>query len=306
MALFKKEPEKNPKIQPTTTPQASSTYRLRLLHRLPPRRPRRLREPTDLLRPRDAHTSIADRKSPAKFRSRAPRESTARSMARSMRRTASRLASPPWLPPISAPLRYRSRARSAAISSRPSESKSVLRRRSAETSRRRCFRFRKARCSRGIARCSPRASAKIAKLPYSPRRSAWRRPPEGRSRPDCPGRLADSPRSRIPMMERVSKIPQGRRRNMHIPPNWGTFFALIVSFLVFWFIFSRLFFRPFLNLLSERERRFKELNDRTEELIRAGARGRRGTRSAAGRSPQGRDRAAREPNAARPKPKPRK
>ena len=55
---------------------------------------------------------------------------------------------------------------------------------------------------------------------------------------------------------------------MHIPPNWGTFFALIVSFLVFWFIFSRLFFRPFLNLLSERERRFKELNDRTEELIK--------------------------------------
>jgi F0F1-type ATP synthase membrane subunit b/b' len=55
---------------------------------------------------------------------------------------------------------------------------------------------------------------------------------------------------------------------MHIPPNWGTFFALIVSFLVFWFIFSRLFFRPFLNLLSERERRFKETNDRTEALIK--------------------------------------
>ena len=55
---------------------------------------------------------------------------------------------------------------------------------------------------------------------------------------------------------------------MHIPPNWGTFFTLIVSFLVFWFIFSRLFFRPFLNLLSERERRFKELNDRAEELIK--------------------------------------
>jgi F0F1-type ATP synthase membrane subunit b/b' len=55
---------------------------------------------------------------------------------------------------------------------------------------------------------------------------------------------------------------------MHIPPNWGTFFALIVSFLVFWFIFSRLFFRPFLNLLAERERRFKELNDRTEALIK--------------------------------------
>jgi len=55
---------------------------------------------------------------------------------------------------------------------------------------------------------------------------------------------------------------------MHIPPNWGTFFALIVSFLVFWFIFSRLFFRPFLNLLSERERRFKDLNDRTELLLK--------------------------------------
>jgi F-type H+-transporting ATPase subunit b len=55
---------------------------------------------------------------------------------------------------------------------------------------------------------------------------------------------------------------------MHIPPNWGTFFALIVSFLVFWFIFSRLFFRPFLNLLSQRESKFKELNDRTERLIK--------------------------------------
>src|SRR6266404_9613617 len=55
---------------------------------------------------------------------------------------------------------------------------------------------------------------------------------------------------------------------MHLPPNWGTFFALIVSFLVFWFIFSRLFFRPFLNLLAERERRFKDLNDRTEQLIK--------------------------------------
>ncbi len=55
---------------------------------------------------------------------------------------------------------------------------------------------------------------------------------------------------------------------MHIPPNWGTFFALIVSFLVFWFIFSRLFFRPFLNLLAQRERRFKDLSDRTEQLIK--------------------------------------
>jgi F-type H+-transporting ATPase subunit b len=55
---------------------------------------------------------------------------------------------------------------------------------------------------------------------------------------------------------------------MHIPPNWGTFFTLIVSFLVFWFIFSRLFFKPFVNLLAQRERRFKDLNDRTEQLIR--------------------------------------
>lgn len=55
---------------------------------------------------------------------------------------------------------------------------------------------------------------------------------------------------------------------MHIPPNWPTFFILIASFLIFWFIFSRLFFRPFLALLSQRERRFKELNDRTEQLIK--------------------------------------
>ena len=55
---------------------------------------------------------------------------------------------------------------------------------------------------------------------------------------------------------------------MHIPPNWGTFFVLIVSFLVFWFIFSRLFFRPFLNLLSDREKRFRSWNDRTEQLLK--------------------------------------
>lgn len=54
---------------------------------------------------------------------------------------------------------------------------------------------------------------------------------------------------------------------MHIPPNWGTFFALIVSFLVFWFIFSRLFFRPFLSLISKRENRLKDLSDRTEQLV---------------------------------------
>jgi len=55
---------------------------------------------------------------------------------------------------------------------------------------------------------------------------------------------------------------------MHIPPNWGTFFTLMVSFLVFWFIFSRIFFRPFLDLMSQREHRFKELGDRTEQLIK--------------------------------------
>lgn len=55
---------------------------------------------------------------------------------------------------------------------------------------------------------------------------------------------------------------------MHIPPNWGTFAVLIVSFLVFWFIFSRLFFRPFLNLLSDRETRFRSLSDRTEQLLK--------------------------------------
>lgn len=55
---------------------------------------------------------------------------------------------------------------------------------------------------------------------------------------------------------------------MHIPPNWGTFGALIVSFLVFWFIFSRIFFRPFLDLLSKREQRFKSLSEQTEQLIR--------------------------------------
>jgi F-type H+-transporting ATPase subunit b len=55
---------------------------------------------------------------------------------------------------------------------------------------------------------------------------------------------------------------------MHIPPDWGTFGVLIVSFLVFWFIFSRIFFRPFLELLSKRERRFKDLSERTELLIK--------------------------------------
>jgi F0F1-type ATP synthase membrane subunit b/b' len=54
---------------------------------------------------------------------------------------------------------------------------------------------------------------------------------------------------------------------MHIPPNWGTFFTLIVSFLIFWFIFSRLFFRPFLELLSRRETKLKDLSEHTEQLL---------------------------------------
>ena len=55
---------------------------------------------------------------------------------------------------------------------------------------------------------------------------------------------------------------------MHIPPDWGIFAALIVSFLIFWFIFGRLFFGPFLRLLSDRERRLRELSERTEQLLR--------------------------------------
>jgi len=54
---------------------------------------------------------------------------------------------------------------------------------------------------------------------------------------------------------------------MHIPPDWGTFFALIVSFLIFWFIFKRLFFGPFLSMIGERERRLRELGERAEHLI---------------------------------------
>jgi F-type H+-transporting ATPase subunit b len=57
---------------------------------------------------------------------------------------------------------------------------------------------------------------------------------------------------------------------LNIPPHWGTFCALIVSFLVFWFIFKRLLFEPFLKLLAERERKLKGLKDRTEQLIREG------------------------------------
>jgi len=57
---------------------------------------------------------------------------------------------------------------------------------------------------------------------------------------------------------------------LKIPPDWGTFCVLIVSFLVFWFIFKRLLFDPFLKLLADRERRLKSLKDRTELLIREG------------------------------------
>ncbi len=55
---------------------------------------------------------------------------------------------------------------------------------------------------------------------------------------------------------------------MHIPPDWGTFALLIVSFLVFWFIFNRLFLQPFLLLLETREQRLRELNERTAQLIK--------------------------------------
>jgi F-type H+-transporting ATPase subunit b len=57
---------------------------------------------------------------------------------------------------------------------------------------------------------------------------------------------------------------------LKIPPDWGTFCALIVSFLVFWFIFKRLLFGPFLKLLAERELTLKALSERTERLIREG------------------------------------
>jgi F0F1-type ATP synthase membrane subunit b/b' len=55
---------------------------------------------------------------------------------------------------------------------------------------------------------------------------------------------------------------------MHIPPDWGIFFALIASFLAFWFIFGWLFFGPFLKLIGDRESRLKDLSERTERLLR--------------------------------------
>jgi F-type H+-transporting ATPase subunit b len=54
---------------------------------------------------------------------------------------------------------------------------------------------------------------------------------------------------------------------MHIPPDWTIFFTLIVSFLVFWNLFGRLFFSPFLKLIDEREHRLKDLGERTERLL---------------------------------------
>src|ERR1700722_11127215 len=54
---------------------------------------------------------------------------------------------------------------------------------------------------------------------------------------------------------------------MHIPPDWGVFATLLLSFLAFWGVFGWLFFGPFLKLLSEREHRLKDLNDRPGRLL---------------------------------------
>ncbi|MBF6568260.1 MAG: ATP synthase F0 subunit B [Candidatus Binataceae bacterium] len=54
---------------------------------------------------------------------------------------------------------------------------------------------------------------------------------------------------------------------MHIPPDWGTFGILIVSFLGFWFIFNRIFLQPVLALLDRRESRLRELGERAAKLI---------------------------------------
>lgn len=57
---------------------------------------------------------------------------------------------------------------------------------------------------------------------------------------------------------------------LKIPPDWGTFCVLIVSFIVFWFIFRRLLFDPFLKVLAERERKLKTLSERAEQLVHGG------------------------------------
>jgi F-type H+-transporting ATPase subunit b len=55
---------------------------------------------------------------------------------------------------------------------------------------------------------------------------------------------------------------------MHLPPDWGIFGTLVISFLFFWVIFGWLFFKPFLRLISDREHRLKDLNEQTERLLR--------------------------------------
>jgi F0F1-type ATP synthase membrane subunit b/b' len=54
---------------------------------------------------------------------------------------------------------------------------------------------------------------------------------------------------------------------MHLPPDWGIFGTLIVSFLVFWFVFGWLFFKPFLQLIADRERGLRDLGSETERLL---------------------------------------
>jgi F0F1-type ATP synthase membrane subunit b/b' len=55
---------------------------------------------------------------------------------------------------------------------------------------------------------------------------------------------------------------------MHLPPDWGTFGLLLVSFLIFWCVFRALFFEPFLKLIGDREQRLRALNEQTERLIK--------------------------------------
>jgi F-type H+-transporting ATPase subunit b len=54
---------------------------------------------------------------------------------------------------------------------------------------------------------------------------------------------------------------------LNIPPNWGTFFVLIVSFLVFWFILKRILFDPFLALASARDDRMRQLKEDAQRAL---------------------------------------
>jgi F-type H+-transporting ATPase subunit b len=54
---------------------------------------------------------------------------------------------------------------------------------------------------------------------------------------------------------------------LNIPPNWGTFFVLIVSFLVFWFILKRVLFEPFLALASARDDRLRQLKEDAQRAL---------------------------------------